>query len=179
MEVWLNGFPLAHSVNNSLMPVPGKPKRGKNGHTYRVGRLVKTKEARHFEELCVLWSLQNRDKLAKVKHNLLEVQRQCEARKERFALKVECFFAFEESRIFTVNNKNEQLDADNRLKPTLDGLKLVLGIDDKAFFHASCEKVATHSKDLECAIVKISLMRPRTLTEITQQTSQKVFSSAT
>ena len=166
MIVWINNFPLAPSVNNSLIPIAGKLVRNKYGKLYRQGRMIKSNEAKVFDQMCHYWALQNSGNLSVIKNELKKIKMLAELKREPFALKVECFVVFEYGRIFTVNKKAEQLDADNRLKKTLDGLKIVLGIDDKTFFSSSCEKVTTHSKELECAMIRISLMRPRTREDI-------------
>jgi len=164
--VWLYNFPLAPSVNDSLMPIAGKLKFNKFGKPYRQGHLVKTKHHKQYQEVCLFWANRNRESIEKIKTYITMMKNHSEKQKQRFALKIECFHAFEESRLFTVNNKNEQLDADNRLKPTMDAITKILGIDDKIYFHASSEKVTTHSKESECAMIRISLMKPRTLQDI-------------
>lgn len=156
--IWLVNFPLPPSVNQLYQPFRG--------------RMVKTKHHRQYIDLCILWGRSNQKAVTDISMKLRHMKLEAEMQKVRFCLEVHCMFAFEQSRLFTVNNKNEQLDADNRLKPCLDGLKEVLGIDDKIYFRASSEKVTTYSKESECTIIKIAQMRPRTLAELYQEIMQ-------
>jgi Holliday junction resolvase RusA-like endonuclease len=82
---------------------------------------------------------------------------------------VDNYFALEDSRLWTVNNLPQQIDADNRLKPCRDALSTLLGIDDKHFFSGYFEKVSTNSKELECSAIRISLMTPRSLQDLREQ----------
>ena len=58
------------------------------------------------------------------------------------------------------------MDANNRLKGQLDAVATAVGIDDSFFFGGHCEKVTCSRKEEECAIIKISPMKPRTLEQI-------------
>lgn len=165
MAIWLTNFPLPPSVNEYLIPVIGK-RSSKNGKTYLKGRLVKSKIHSNYQELCQYWALQNRKFVSDASNALLIQKRTREINKQPFALKIDCFFVFHSERIFTVNNKCEQIDTNNRIKPVLDALVKVIGIDDKHYFGGNCEKVTTNSKEFECSLIRISMMEPRTLDDI-------------
>lgn len=108
---------------------------------------------------CHLWRAQNSKAVEIMKNQLREKIYKCKAENKTFALKVDAFFVFHVERLL-------QNDANNRLKPALDGLVEVLEIDDKHFYSGLCEKVSTDSKEKECTILRISQMTPRSREEI-------------
>ena len=81
-----------------------------------------------------------------------------------FQIRVDCWFCFEHSRIYTMKGEVKALDAHNYIKPLHDALAEMLRIDDKHFFAGNAEKVTTKSKDEECSIVKLTPMSPTTKT---------------
>lgn len=164
--VWINGFPLPPSVNSSLIPVVGKVGRDKNQKPIYRARMIESKEHRTFLKECKQWGFRNRNGLAAITQEIRAYKEHCEKSGVVFALKVDCYFVFHVERLITVNKKSEQIDADNRLKACWDGVSDILGIDDKAFYAGHCEKVTTLSKELECSMIKISPMHPRTYEQI-------------
>lgn len=152
MAVWIDNFPIPPSVNNYLMPVRG--------------RLVKTPIHREYRDRCILWAAQNRLILEAIKNRIHNYHAKAEAKYGHSAFQVDCYVAFDHSRVFTLKNTLQEIDANNFLKPLLDGLVEVLGIDDRAFFAGNCEKITTMSKANECSLLRISPMKPRTLQEI-------------
>lgn len=150
--IWLAGCPLPPSVNEYLMVIRG--------------RLVKSPVHREYTGKWQMWALRNRATFEPIKAHLHDIVKRMEVLKRPVAFQVDCFFAFEHSRIFTLNGKIQQLDANNRLKPALDGLVSVLDIDDKYFFAGNCEKISTPTKDSECSMMRIVPMKPRTLQEV-------------
>lgn len=166
--IWINGFPLPPSVNEYLMPVAGKVKiNQKTGKPYRAGHFVKTPIHKQFMDDCYLWRLKNNAAFWQIHAAIHKHKQLVESRGEHFALRVDAFFVFHVERVFsTKNSLIERIDADNRLKPCRDALSNLLEIDDKHFFAGGCEKVTTQAKELECSILRISPMRPRTLEEI-------------
>lgn len=172
-HTWLANFPLPPSVNEYLMPVAGQWAVSKAGKSYRKGRFVKTKLHVQYLNRCQIWRAQNSEAFDKIKSELLRLQAQAQANGQPFALRVDCYFAFEHSRLWSKAGEAKSLDSDNRLKPCRDALAKLLSIDDKYFFSGFFEKVSTHSKDLECAYLKISLMTPRSLTNLKDQIRQE------
>lgn len=164
--LWLANFPLPPSVNEYLMPVSGGWSVSKKGRAYQKGRWVKTKEHTDYMKRCELWALANKRGFTDAKEKLKEEVRKATLEKKRIAFRVDTYFAFENSRIWTVNNLPQQLDADNRLKPCRDALAKILEIDDKYFFSGFFEKVTTTNKNEECTILRIETMYPRTLEDI-------------
>lgn len=167
--IWLLNFPLPPSVNEYLMPVPGAWAVNKKGKTYRKGRFVKTEIHTNYVKRCWEWRYINRAAFDNAQAELVRQFQEAKLNKQKFALRVDCYFAFEHSRIWTVNNLAEQIDSDNRLKPCRDALSKLLGIDDKYFFSGFFEKVSTNSKELECSILRISLATPRTMDDVLKQ----------
>lgn len=155
MSIWLVKFPLPPSENTRLFAVRS--------------RMVKSKVHRQYTDLCHLWANHNQKAFDDIRNQLLDKMMECHQAGRHFALRVDCYFVFEHSRIYTQANALEKLDADNRIKAALDGLSSILGIDDRHFFASSCEKLTTHSKDLECSVLKISQMSPRTLEDLKKQ----------
>jgi len=148
------------------MPVAGPTARNKKGKLYTTGRWVKTDPHRQYMKRCHEWRALHNASWWKIQEELQGMVRASRAAKERFGLRVDCFFAFEDSRLWTVNGLPQRLDADNRLKPCRDALAELLGIDDKYFFSGFFEKVSTTSKEHECTFLRISQMTPRTLQDL-------------
>lgn len=171
--IWITGFPLPPSVNEYLMPVAGKWVINKRGKRYQQGRWVKTDIHRAFMDQCYLWRSQHITSFHKIQQAIHKAKKNTEDMGQRFALKVDCYFVFHVERIYTVNNKVERLDADNRLKPCRDALANILELDDKYFFAGSCEKVTTRSKESECSMIRMDQMIPRTMEQIKSQMLQE------
>jgi hypothetical protein len=138
MEFWLDGFPMPPSINEQLMSVRG--------------RLIKTKKAREFDKQVNEYCRANRAIIKEIKKELtpaLAMQ----------GLKIDCFFAFHEDRLVTKTKKAKDwlkvLDANNRLKSTLDGISKALEIDDKFFIAGNCEKVSCKSLEDQRVLIRI------------------------
>lgn len=168
MAIWIAYFPLPPSQNDALMAVVGRQSTNKKGKKYYKGRMVKTAHHRKYIEQCLLWSRQNQESLNKVISCLLKHKKEIESSGRVFALRVDAYFVFHVERIITEHNKSHALDVDNRLKPCLDGLKKVLGIDDKYFYASNCEKVVTPLKEEECTMIRIELTKVKTLDQVKQ-----------
>lgn len=170
--LWLNGFPLPPSVNSSLIPVIGKTALNNKGKRYWKGRMMKTKVAHDFTWEVLAWKQKNLSAVNAIRKEIFELKKATESAGRVFALRVDCYFVFHVERILTVNNLPEGIDADNRLKPCWDAIKMILSIDDRHFFAGQCEKLTTLTKESECSIIKISQMTPRTHQEIRAQMLQ-------
>jgi len=173
LTFWLNGFPLPPTVNKSLMPIAGKVKFTSKGKPYRQGRMVKTKESKQYVQRCLQWALMNNEAVSRMKASLHDHRNAQNASGEKFALRVDCWFVFHVERL---NHENAP-DADNRLKPCLDALKMVLELDDVHYFASSSEKVSTTKKEQECTIIRITPMTPRTVDQIRAQMMNEAISS--
>ncbi|CAB4149777.1 Crossover junction endodeoxyribonuclease, RusA-like [uncultured Caudovirales phage] len=167
--IWLVNFPLPPSVNEYLMPVAGRWSIDKKGKSYRKGHFVKTKLHSDYLDRCKRWRMQHKTAWEKIQYELIHMQDLARLGRQPFALRVDCFFAFEHSRLWTQTGEVQSIDSDNRLKPCRDALAKLLGIDDKYFFSGFFEKVSTRSKELECSILRISQMTPRTLDDLKTQ----------
>lgn len=159
MAIWIMNFPLPPSVNEYLVPIRG--------------RLVKSQVHRRYQTTCFQWASVNRQALNGIVASITRGLADIESREGRVGLRVDCWFAFSEDRLFTKTDKAKSIDANNRLKPLLDGLVQVTGIDDCLFFAGNCEKVVTTSKETECTVLKIEPMRPRSLDQIRQMMRQE------
>lgn len=166
MDIWLMNFPLPPTVNEYLMPVAGRWAVSKKGKRYQKGGFVKTKLHSDYLKRCYEWRALHNTGWQRIQEDLHARLESARRNGLRFALRVDTYFAFEESRLWTVNNLAQQIDADNRLKPCRDALSKLLGIDDKHFFGGFFEKITTHSKEYECSTLRITLMTPRTLEDL-------------
>lgn len=149
---WIINFPLPPSVNSYLTPIVVKGR----------GRLVKSKIHRQFMEDCHIYRLRNHVQVRKMEDALKNLKLQCEQEGRTFALRVDAYFVFHVERI-------QANDANNRLKPVLDGLVRILDVDDRFYYAGECEKIITTQRNLECAIIRISPMTPRTLEQLKAQ----------
>ncbi len=162
-EIWLDNLPIPPSANTMYDTTVRKvKKRNKAGKIYQ-GVITGKKcslELEHFKLRCR--SFKN------VNHVLISQMRlQClEWIKQGYILRVDTWFGFEHSRIWTKDGQPQRIDSDNRRKPMQDGLAEILDIDDKWFFSGNIEKVTSDSKELECGIIRIMPIKARTLKQI-------------
>jgi Holliday junction resolvase RusA-like endonuclease len=164
--IWLVNFPLPPSVNEYLMPVAAGWRTSKTGKRYQKARFVKTEPHTIYLEKCRAWRLLHNTAWTELRAELQGKVRAARAAKEKIAFRVDTFFAFEDSRLWTSGNLPQQLDADNRLKPCRDALAHLLEIDDKYFFSGFFEKVSAPSKPEECTFIRISACTPRTIQDL-------------
>lgn len=169
MVIWIDKFPLSPSVNTANVPVAGQKVRSlKTGKVYHRGRMFKSAEHVNYMKRCEAWSLINKNALDKIITALKSYKAKCEAAGVTFGLEIDCYFVFHVERIVTKSGQAQELDVDNRLKPCLDALKKALTLDDRYFFAGHYEKVTTHTKDLECVMIRIKPTTRRNLTQIRQ-----------
>lgn len=166
----LYNFPLPPSVNEYLVPVvSNKYSFDKKGKPYRKAHFVKSDIHRNYLKRCQEWKFHNNLNWLEVQRRLQEIKKQAQDSRKQFALRMDHYFAFEKSRLWTVNNLAQQIDCDNRMKPCRDAVANLLDIDDKYFFSGFIEKVSAPTKEAECTIIKITLMTPRTLEQVQAQ----------
>ncbi len=110
--------------------------------------------------------MKNNGLVKEVYRTLKEMKDALEKHQKPFALQVDCYFAFHLSRVLTLKNHAQKLDTDNFMKAAIDGLVKVIGIDDKYYFSCGAQKVTVDSNQRECALLRITPMKPRTLTDI-------------
>lgn len=145
------------------MPVAAGWSVNKKGKKYQKGRFVKTAEHHNYLKRCEKWASLHGEAFTQIRNEILKIAEDGRLNKERVSFRVDTYFAFEESRLWTVNNLPQQLDADNRLKPCRDALAKILKLDDKYFFSGFFEKISANQKEQECTILRISLQKARTL----------------
>jgi hypothetical protein len=159
--IWLNNLPTPPSVNASLVPMAQK-KRAANGRIYMGARMRPAPEMVTYKDEVRLYRLRHEGKLTAIGRALRN-----EIEERQWVLRVDVFIVFHVERIFSsVNKKVLTLDANNRIKASLDAVANLLDIDDKYFFRGDCEKVTTAQKESQCTMVRIQLVRPRTHEEI-------------
>ncbi len=157
MKIWLVGFPIPPSINAQFSSVNG--------------RMIKSRDARMFDAQVALYIQKNRKRLQQITECLkphIEDGR---------ALRVDCFVGFHVERLFTKSKSAgswaKTLDANNRLKASIDGLVKCLDIDDKYIFAGNCEKVACNTVYDEQIMFCISVMEPRRLSDIVYEIAEE------
>lgn len=169
--IWVNNLPIPPSANTMYETnVSKKWKHGKNGkYMGFVTSKRRSDELVHFQKSCQ--SFKN------VNHKALEFIRSECLRwiKMGFVLRLDTYFAFENSRIWTKAGQPKGLDADNRRKALQDGVCSILDIDDKWIFSGIIEKVTCDSEDQEQCLIRISPIKHRTLQEIKNLRSTAAF----
>lgn len=124
-EYRIVGFPMPDTVNNGLI-------------ISRKGRLTKSAGQRAFFSSVDLFAYRHARALTQIRHELKTLI------ESGYTLGVDCYFAFPHDKLFYKRKGTpSRMDANNRLKPTLDGLAKCLTIDDAYFFAGNCEKVVT------------------------------------
>ncbi len=166
---WLVNFPLPPSVNEYLIPIAGGWATNKKGKKYQKGRWVKSEVHKLFTENCRKYAVLHNNSIERIKCEIHGLVDHARSQNLRIAFRVDTYFAFEDSRLWTVNNFAEQLDADNRVKPCRDAVSELLKLDDKYFFSGFYEKVTVPTKAEECSYVRITLTTPRTLNDLRSQ----------
>lgn len=165
--IWIKKFPLPPSVNEYLMPSIGKLKiNKKTGKSYTSAGWIKTAVHRVFEEDCHIWRYKNLAEYKNILKAMDQIKEEYKQKGKHLILRIDICFVFHYSRVWTVGGGIKRIDADNRLKPCLDAISSLLGLDDAHFFSDSCEKVTATNKEDEGAYIKISTMEPRTVENI-------------
>lgn len=99
--------------------------------------------------------------------NFRRIQKQCiEWINQGYVLRLDSFFVFENSRVWTKAGHPQQMDADNRRKPLQDAVTNLIGIDDKWVFSGNIEKATCDSKEYEQCIARITPTNCRSLNQI-------------
>lgn len=71
--------------------------------------------------------------------------------KQGYQLKPMLYFCFPREKLWTKQNEPKQIDVDNRIKSTIDGIANALKINDKHFWSSEYEKV--ECEDLEAHVM--------------------------
>lgn len=143
MALVIEDFPLSPSVNKLLGNNRGRGKKGR----------YKTKEYKAFEDQVLIWSLANK-RLIKIYsekiHSWIE---------SGYYLKVDCEFRFKKHRIWTKDNKPQQLDSSNYIKALHDQLSGVIHVDDRYFWRGTFDKYPAE-RGKECTRITIAKYFP-------------------
>ncbi len=158
-EIILLGIPLPPSANEQLMTARPNGKR--------FTRMIKTLKARAFDDDLRLWMLKNKSEIFEIR----EKAKAMISDDSKTFLRVDCYFAFQNDRLFSKTKKAKdfvkRLDANNRLKSSLDALSHILNIDDRYFWTGLCEKVSCESAHDEQVIIKVSAWTAKTISQVT------------
>lgn len=156
-EFWITDFPLAPSANNLFVAASN-----------RGNRFVPTAEHKVYKIKVAKWKFENKMALAVISKKLQQ------AIESGLVLKVDSYFCFHHDRVWTKSKpvRPKQIDANNRLKASLDGLVDCLGIDDKYFWSGIAEKVTTEKEHQQCTIFRIATHSPQSSEEILKKINQ-------
>lgn len=137
-------------------------KRNKSGKIYTGVKTSRygSKELEHFKTQCKSFYNLNYEKIDSISEIMQGWIN------KGMVIRLDCYVAFEYSRIFTLEHNPKQLDADNRHKGLQDALSTMLKIDDKFIFSGIIEKVTCENKQDEQCIVSFEPMKPRTINDI-------------
>jgi Holliday junction resolvase RusA-like endonuclease len=119
-----------------ILPMP--PTQNKQLAMFR-GRMIKTREAREYSNKIESFRIRN----AKA---LLGIRKQVQfwINDNKSGLGVDLEFLFDNSSLLCKSKGKQgqykKIDADNRIKASLDGLSSILGVDDKFFIGGKREK---------------------------------------
>ena len=116
------------TANRQLQPV----KMG------RTARLIKTPDARAFDKELELYK---KNGSFRFKKHHIDYLHEVLNQNPLSGLVVNCYFVFPKSKVISKANTIKKLDANNRLKSTLDAVSYLTEIDDSRFFTGICEKV--------------------------------------
>jgi hypothetical protein len=124
------------------------------------GRLIKTNEARAFDNAIYVYSL-------KTRRDLLGHQEKVKKWiSEGLMLRVDCYFSLLKTEVFSKKGDPKAKDQNNFLKSSLDAVAKLIEVDDKYFFSNICEKVICKRECDRYATIIINNMVPRTKEEM-------------
>jgi hypothetical protein len=164
--IWIMDFPLPPSVNEYLEPHIHSYRDTPNGGLKIKSWQRKTDAHVEYENACNMWAIMHAKFVKEVRDALNESSNSMKSSNIPVSFRVDSWFCFHESRIYCKDGSVKELDANNRVKPFLDALVRIFGIDDRHFFAGNCEKITTPHKENECSIARITPFKPRTLQEI-------------
>jgi hypothetical protein len=147
---YLLKFPLPHTVNS--------------GFFVRNNRISKSDKSRHFDQHVAFFQLTHYRQLAQINKALEDILA------KGSQIRVDTIFVFQKSRIIGKKHQVKAIDANNRIKPALDGLvKCLIGIDDKLFFAGYYEKVICEDPKDEQVIFTFSEHKMRTHDDVLKE----------
>lgn len=161
--IWINSLPVPPSAND-MYETTGRivTKRNKSGKIYtgvKTGRYG-SKELEHFKKQCKSFYDLNKVKIDEISLILQDWINQ------GMVLRLDCYVALERARVWTLDNKAKQIDADNRRKALQDAISSMLNINDKWIFSGIMEKVTCENKPDEQCFLCFTPMKPRTINDI-------------
>lgn len=138
----IDGFPMPHSVNRNFI--------------LSHGRFIKSRDARLFDSEVRVWA-------EKRKSAVREMQAIAKSWvTSGHVLRVDVDFFFERKRLFSTTRKAKDfvksIDVNNRIKPLLDAVVFIIGIDDKFFFeHFVTKKVCKSHQQEHCRVAVLPI----------------------
>ena len=129
----IDDLPMPHSVNRNFI--------------LSRGRFIKSRDARLFDSEVRVWMQRRKSALREMQ----ALARSWVA--QGYVLRVDVDFFFERKRLFSTTKKAKDfvksIDVNNRIKPLLDAVVLIIGIDDKFFFEHFITKKACKAHEQE------------------------------
>ena len=144
MEIIISDFPMPPSHN--LLYDYVKPYTLKNGITQKKWKYSTV--YKDYISVCYEWSFKHYARLKKIKKDIGA---------STGILKLDTFFIFPYTKIFSKSGAIKKIDASNRLKACHDCFSEIVGLDDKHFFCGYFGKYPT-SDDDERVIMVVSEM---------------------
>lgn len=150
---------LNHICTLKSLPIPNSVNRG---FAAVRGRLIKTAEARKFDQEIAIWLYSQNNKTLS---NIRALAKNAVSNNKM--LQVDRYFIYPKHKLFTKEKKSKglivpespkKIDADNRVKPLLDAVAKIIGVDDKYFFSGHTEKMVSEDTSLQntCIVVVYS-----------------------
>ncbi|MEJ5328479.1 MAG: RusA family crossover junction endodeoxyribonuclease [Candidatus Bathyarchaeia archaeon] len=135
----IDELPMPHSVNRNFI--------------FSHGRFIKSRDARLFDSEVRVWAEKRKSAVKEM---------QALARSwvtSGYVLRVDIDFFFERKRLFSTTSRAKDfvksIDVNNRIKPLLDAVVLIIGVDDKFFFEHFVTKKACKAHEQEHCKVSV------------------------
>lgn len=123
------------------------PCTGNKRLTIANGRLIKTKEAREFDNACYIWGL-------RLKSNLFEYRRQAKQWIDAgYVLKAEFRFCFPKKMLMDKAGIPKALDDSNRLKDAEDAASEIIDVNDKYFVNKPLLKIPWNKEYMAYTVI--------------------------
>jgi Endodeoxyribonuclease RusA len=122
-------------------------------------RILKTKEARQFDDKVFSYIALNNRYIQKIRQEI-EV-----TLKQGYQLQGYSYVCLPKKMIWTQKDTVKKFDQNNRLKPLIDAVSRIIGVDDSHFFYDHIEKVECEEEEAHC-VVAIGPYRPAKKSEL-------------
>jgi hypothetical protein len=165
MRILILDFPFPPSSNairgsffdrnaTSFSKKDGRPLRGKMRH-------YDTAVYREYKKSCEAWAWENYKALREIIPTIHST-----IKDQKTMLRVDSYFGFKHSNIWSADGKLQQVDASNRIKACHDELAKYLTVDDLHFNIGRAEKCWVYDHEPERVILILHFEKIRSLAEI-------------